>query len=569
METADATANTEVERLKVVVADLTRRLKNAQLTIEAERTIAKNAAAQADLYRQQVGYMSQMLRLESAKSSNIEAKSNQQLEAKRFEENKEKTAEILQQLRIEEVDHWMTKNKKEPLRLQKMRAKLAKLESEQDSQKKIIQEMTEMESLNERLSTAAQLGHFDDCIDLLRHGAWVNGVDAAGYLPIHYACANGFYDIVKLCLEYGADHSSFLTGHSPVVVAASNGRTDIISLLLSFGADLEDKGSGKCPATIAAMMSGNFETFAFLINEAGADVNAFDVNENTALHLAVRLPDRDRSIQVILYLLEKGADAQRLNRKGHSAMQVALYDENKPAAHALGANFQTAEVARTTMVSASPSIKNTEPTAERSAGMTMGQASGKHASVDYLPKNIDSPVRASLNTVRGSSSSAKLLHGDAPAAAKSNAPHAALFNRSATASADLVQARRAGALSALMSSRRQPPIAAAAGDRTAPVLPQGSGAAAVRGVSAQNQAQYRPVQGFTTGAQTLTVSAAITGSEPPVHVLARESSLEGMSIISAESGRPHTFEEAAQAGMLDSQSVISAVTFGTAKVGAL
>jgi hypothetical protein len=341
--------------------------------------------------------------------------------------------------------------------------------------------------------------------------------------------------------------------------------------LLSFGADLEDKGTGKCPATIAAMMSGNFETFAYLINEAGADVNAFDVNENTALHLAVRLPDKDRSIQVILYLLEKGADTQRLNRKGHSAMQVALYDENKPAAHALGASFQTAELSRTTMVSANPSTKNTEPTAEKSGAVTMVHMSGKNGSVDYLPKNIDSPVRASLNTLRGSSSSAKLLHGGAPAA-KVAAAHAPLLNRSATASADLVQARRAGALNALSSqllTRRQPPVAGAAVERTVTAVPQGSGAAAARGVSAQNQAQHRGAQGVATGAQTLTVSAAMTGIQPPEGVLARESSLEGMSIISAESGQPHNFEEAAQAGMFDSQSVISAVTFGTAKAGAL
>ena len=131
--------------------------------------------------------------------------------------------------------------------------------------------MTEIDKLHEKLSTAAQLGGLEECNALLKGGAWVNYVDAAGYLPIHYACANGFYEVVKLCLEFGADHSSFLTGHAPIVVAASNGRIDIVDLLLSFGANIEDKGTARCPATIAAMMSGNYATFAYLLNETAAD----------------------------------------------------------------------------------------------------------------------------------------------------------------------------------------------------------------------------------------------------------------------------------------------------------
>jgi len=175
----------ESERLKVLVTDLTRRLKNAQLTIEAERTIAKNASAQADLYRQKLGQVSNMLRLESAKSFNMETKYSQKAEAERYAGNKEKAGKLHEQLRLEEVDHWMTGHKKEPLKLQRIRAKVNALEQEQASQKKYLQEMTEFDQLNERLSTAAQLGNLEECNMLLKSGAWVNYVDAAGYLPIH------------------------------------------------------------------------------------------------------------------------------------------------------------------------------------------------------------------------------------------------------------------------------------------------------------------------------------------------------------------------------------------------
>ena len=59
----------------------------------------------------------------------------QQLEAKRFEDNKAKAADLHQQLRLEEVDFWITKHKKEPLKLQRLRTKVVKLESEQESQR--------------------------------------------------------------------------------------------------------------------------------------------------------------------------------------------------------------------------------------------------------------------------------------------------------------------------------------------------------------------------------------------------------------------------------------------------
>ena len=55
-------------------------------------------------------------------------------------------------------------------------------------------------------------GNLNECYTLLNSGAWVNYVDRAGYLALHYACSAGSYEVVKLLLEFGADHSSFLTG---------------------------------------------------------------------------------------------------------------------------------------------------------------------------------------------------------------------------------------------------------------------------------------------------------------------------------------------------------------------
>lgn len=570
----------EAERLKLVVADLNRRLKNAQLTIEAERTIAKNATAQADLYRQKLGGLSNMLRLETARAFNIETKHMQQMEAKRFESNKERATNLHQQLRLEEVDHWMTANKREPLKLQKLRTKVANLESEQESQKKLLQEMTEIDSLNEKLSTAAQLGNLGECNHLLRSGAWVNYVDAAGYLPIHYACANGYYDVVKLCLEFGADHSSFLTGHSPVVVAASNGRIDIIDLLLGFGANIEDKGSGRCPATIAAMMSNNFEAFAYLVNEAGADLNSCDGNENTALHLAARLPDREQSIQTILFLLDKGVDTQRINRKGHTALQVALYDENKPAAHALGGEF-VAEVVDELGATEAVNQRTGDSKRNNTAGPVQMSAcmpnlnnngqSGKTRSnnVQYLPKSIDSPQRASISQLRASSSSAKVSNRGEPTVPGVDGEGAATEPATGTAPAPgtadtspsgTAQARRQAALGTLSTQLRGKPVARAGGEPVARQI--GSQPQTKDNEGGQPNSAACKQQ---PGRETVKLKASQSGEADRGNADAREESLADTS-LSGESGLPHMLNEAQAGGMFDSQSVISAVTFGTANI---
>lgn len=570
----------------MVVADLTRRLKNAQLTIEAERTIAKNATAQADLYRQKMGSLSNILRLEAARTFNIESKHMQQMESQRFESNKERATNLHQQLRLEEVDFWMTKNKREPLKLQKLRTKVANLETEQESQKKLLQELTEIDSLNEKLSTAAQMGDLGECNDLLRSGAWVNYIDAAGYLPIHYACANGYYEVVKLCLEFGADHSSFLTGHSPIVVAASNGHIDIIDLLLSFGANIEDKGSGRCPATIAAMMSGNFETFAYLLNEAGADINSFDGNENTALHLAARLPDREQSIQTILFLLDRGADTQRINRKGNTALQVALYDENKPAAHALGGEFTTevVEDVGSTAVGKGSSNKRhgtaTQLTVSASAPNLNGQnakarSGAANSNIQYLPRNIDSPQRMSISQFRSSSlakgggvsSNSKKAHTE-PEGDGAEADHGAAKNKNVGNREDIFdkvqgQARRQAALGSLSSQLQGKPAvraaAAPSADSTA-TLTMGT-----RDFSRQSDHSASGGVGHIAGkTQSNVVSGQIARKESAQDKPA--GSVDNTS-ITVESLAPPILEDAQFGGMLDSQSVISAVTFGTAQIG--
>jgi len=597
----DETTTNENHRLKVQIADLTRRLKNAQLTIDAERTIAENAVAKADEYRLQIDQLSYMLGLESAKSFNIETKNMQFMESKRYEENKEKAGNLHQELRMEEVEFWMTKNKREPLKLQRLRAKAAKLEQEQESQRKLLQEIADMNTLNEKLATAAQLGHAEEFSSLLSSGAWINYVDAAGYLPIHYACANGFYEIVKLCLDAGSDHSSFLTGHAPVVVAAAKGRAEIVDLLISFGADVEDKGTGRCPALIAALTNGHFETFAYFLNETNADINAFDANENTALHIAARLPDQNQSIQTILFLLEKGASTERVNRKGHTALQVALYDENKPAAHALGGTFANQEITENnnmsdthymsdknkTLATTMQSTKTTQLTDGNkdmngtnpvtpnrkllaTSGTTQPSTKGNTTrtinphSIQYLPRTLDPLPRLPLNsTPQGYSikllrqlreSHSQQQHAQTTTAEGTDGVHSPNVNTEPTR-------RRLSSMSQKVSAKVRPvPIVSTHLLK----LPTRTSSEAGSGIHVPDPSDYEMPSEPEAVPHLHEVDIFEAHTASAGVVVAHRDSLNG-SLLSGDSGAIPGLDAAVLAGALDSQSVISAVTFGTMK----
>ena len=272
-------------------------------------------------------YISNSYRLEVEKNEISEMNKIKELEAVQYEINKQKASQMHDELRLLEVDHAITRNKYEPVKLTKMRTKLEKLEMEQSSRKLMLQQMGEMEELNEQLARAAQHGDLEACSQLVRCGASVNYIDAAGYTPFHYACSFGQSDIVKFFLEFGADSTSYISGHAPIIAAAKANHLDVIKVLLEYGASVEDKGMEGTTALIASIErgTGNMECFDYLL-ENGADLNAIDRQGNTALHSAVKFKDQSLSLNTIYYLISKGIDMFLVNQKGYTALNVAQFE---------------------------------------------------------------------------------------------------------------------------------------------------------------------------------------------------------------------------------------------------
>lgn len=272
------------------------------------------------------------LKLEISKNDTLNKKQTRQLESIRFAEMQKETSKSHEQLRDELIDNKIKNDTRETKKIMRMRARLERNEQIQDSQKKILQHLGEIDLAIEQLATAAQNGDIMKCRELIRCGVDVNEPDASGFLPLHYACLAGSYGVAALLLEHGSDVSSYLTGMSPVEISAKHGHANILTLLYKYGADVEDSGAGGSPPIVSACSMSHLDCIKCLV-EFGADINSSDLEGLTALHMTSKLKSPK---PIINFLLTQGADRTRISRALLTPLQLALSVLNVEAIEALG-----------------------------------------------------------------------------------------------------------------------------------------------------------------------------------------------------------------------------------------
>ncbi|MEW6320785.1 MAG: ankyrin repeat domain-containing protein [Acidobacteriota bacterium] len=161
--------------------------------------------------------------------------------------------------------------------------------------------------------------------DLLR-------IDDAGATPFWRAAYASDLDAMRLLVARGADPGI------PTMRPAGGRRFDESTRSTGSGvatlAPIPVAGPGIPPLLAAAGVgygegfAGNAHRFAptgmlaavrYLVEELGADVNAVDSDGNTALHHAAARGDNE----MILYLVGRGADVGRVNRRGQTTVDMA------------------------------------------------------------------------------------------------------------------------------------------------------------------------------------------------------------------------------------------------------
>ena len=159
------------------------------------------------------------------------------------------------------------------------------------------------------------------------------GVDEAGATPFWRAAFAGDVPAMQLLFEHGADAN--ISTMRPIGRRALGDAGAARDVKDVSGLDPIPPGGPGVPPLQAAAGVGFGEGFAanshihspagflpgikWLIEVAGADVNAVDHDGNTALHHAAARGD----VESILYLVSKGADVTKVNREGQTVADMA------------------------------------------------------------------------------------------------------------------------------------------------------------------------------------------------------------------------------------------------------
>uniref|UniRef100_A0A915JPK5 Palmitoyltransferase n=1 Tax=Romanomermis culicivorax TaxID=13658 RepID=A0A915JPK5_ROMCU len=201
---------------------------------------------------------------------------------------------------------------------------------------------------------ATQYGDIDTCIRICENGFNVNQRDSGNCTLLHWASINNRLQIIKYFLSKNADINAIggelkstplywaarqgnllavallvknganfnirdCEGSAPIHVASQFGHTPIVAYLVAKGCDINVRDRNLfSPLIIAVQRCYSLDPIQLLLT-LGADCNARDYNNNTALHWAVT-----KSNYLAVSLLTKfGCDVSCRNSEEITALQIA------------------------------------------------------------------------------------------------------------------------------------------------------------------------------------------------------------------------------------------------------
>lgn len=180
--------------------------------------------------------------------------------------------------------------------------------------KKWLDEGVELDDDTPWLSLATRRTNLALIKLLLDHGAAAETFDrqtrgAVGRAPMHEASRRGWIAGMEALHEAGASLESLDDqGQAPIHIASARGQLEALRWLIKKGADpAGPRGS----ANTALHTAKNPEIVSALL-AAGADANRLNAKGDTALHAQVRLG----RASMVKALIEAGADANRSNARG-------------------------------------------------------------------------------------------------------------------------------------------------------------------------------------------------------------------------------------------------------------
>jgi ankyrin repeat protein len=161
---------------------------------------------------------------------------------------------------------------------------------------------------------------------LIARGADVNKKDKKGFSALHIACKENRPDIVEELLKRDGIEvdSQSDDGDFPLLAASSVGSLEMVKALFAKGANINKKNKNDHTLLHYAVWSDySFDETKWLV-ENGAHIDAEMDDGNTPLLRACQVMTTADVRKTVHFLLDKGADINKQNRKGDTALSLAL-----------------------------------------------------------------------------------------------------------------------------------------------------------------------------------------------------------------------------------------------------
>jgi ankyrin repeat protein len=184
-----------------------------------------------------------------------------------------------------------------------------------DAQHKPTPEQTPDESMSPLMRAAAG-GRLNEVRNLLKAGADVNEKGALGITTLMFAAGAGHLQVVKALVEAGADpnaaggvvHGGFFSVLTVAMTRENKNRTELMDILIAAGAKVNPPRCFPESPLDAAVKERDIQMLKALL-ERGADVNWENEIGTTPLETAVSMGQPD--VEVVRLLLKAGADPNR------------------------------------------------------------------------------------------------------------------------------------------------------------------------------------------------------------------------------------------------------------------